>query len=82
MGKDNAAHVEVSREIAKRFNHLYGEVFPIPGVLLGDVPSLAGTDGQAKMSKSLNNAIFLSDDEKTVDKKVMSMFTDPKPDQC
>jgi tryptophanyl-tRNA synthetase len=77
VGKDNAAHVEVSREIAKRFNHLYGEVFPIPGVLVGDVPSLVGTDGQAKMSKSLNNAIFLSDDEKTVAKKVMNMFTDP-----
>jgi tryptophanyl-tRNA synthetase len=77
VGKDNAAHVEVTREIAKRFNHLYGEVFPIPDVLIGEVPSLVGTDGQAKMSKSLNNAIFLSDDEKTVDKKVMSMFTDP-----
>ncbi|MDP4264565.1 MAG: tryptophan--tRNA ligase [Bacteroidota bacterium] len=77
VGKDNAAHVEVSREIAKRFNHLYGEVFPIPDVLVGDVPSLVGTDGQAKMSKSLDNAIYLSDDEKTVDKKVMSMFTDP-----
>ena len=77
VGKDNAAHVEVTREIAKRFNHLYGDVFPVPEVLLGDVPSLVGTDGQAKMSKSLDNAIFLSDDEKTVDKKVRSMFTDP-----
>lgn len=77
VGKDNAAHVEVTREIAKRFNHLYGDVFPIPEVLVGDVPSLVGTDGQAKMSKSLNNAIFLSDDEKTVEKKVMSMYTDP-----
>jgi tryptophanyl-tRNA synthetase len=77
VGKDNAAHVEVTREIAKRFNHLYGEVFPVPDVLLGDVPSLVGTDGHAKMSKSLNNAIFLSDDKKTVEKKVMSMFTDP-----
>jgi len=77
VGKDNAAHVEVSREIAKRFNHLYGDVFPVPDVLVGDVPSLVGTDGQAKMSKSLNNAIFLSDDQKTVEIKVMSMFTDP-----
>lgn len=77
VGKDNAAHVEVTREIARRFNHLYGEVFPIPDVLIGDVPSLVGTDGQAKMSKSLNNTIYLSDDEKTVDKKVMGMFTDP-----
>jgi len=77
VGKDNAAHVEVSREIAKRFNHLYGDVFPVPDVLIGDVPSLVGTDGQAKMSKSLNNAIFLSDDEKAVEKKVKGMFTDP-----
>jgi tryptophanyl-tRNA synthetase len=77
VGKDNAAHVEVTREIARRFNHLYGEVFPIPEVMIGDVPTLVGTDGQAKMSKSLNNSIYLSDDEKTVDKKVMGMFTDP-----
>lgn len=78
IGKDNVAHVEVTREIAKRFNHLYGDVLPVPKPLIGDVASLIGTDGQSKMSKSLNNAIFLSDDEKTVDKKVMGMFTDPK----
>ncbi|MDA0711152.1 MAG: tryptophan--tRNA ligase [bacterium] len=77
VGKDNEAHVEVTREIARRFNNYYGEVFPIPEPLIGDVPSLVGTDGQAKMSKSLDNAIFLSDDEKTVHKKVRSMFTDP-----
>lgn len=77
VGKDNESHVEITREIARRFNYLYGEVFPVPDVLLGDVPTLVGTDGQGKMSKSLDNAIFLSDDEKTVNKKVMSMFTDP-----
>ena len=77
VGKDNEAHVEVTREIARRFNHYYGEVFPIPEPLIGDVPSLVGTDGQAKMSKSLDNAIFLSDDAKTVHKKVRSMYTDP-----
>ncbi|MCZ6634066.1 MAG: tryptophan--tRNA ligase [bacterium] len=77
VGKDNEAHVEVTREIARRFNHYYGEVFPIPDAMIGEVPSLVGTDGQAKMSKSLNNAIFLSDDEKTVNKKVRSMYTDP-----
>ncbi len=77
VGKDNESHVEVTREIARRFNYLYGEVFPIPDVLVGDVPSLIGIDGQAKMSKSLNNAIFLSDDEKTVNEKVRGMFTDP-----
>lgn len=77
VGKDNEAHVEVTREIARRFNNYYGEVFPIPEPLIGDVPTLVGTDGQAKMSKSLDNAIFLSDDEKAVQKKVRSMFTDP-----
>lgn len=77
VGKDNVAHVEITREIARRFNHLYGEVFPVPDVMVGDVPTLVGTDGSAKMSKSLNNAIFLSDDAKTVEKKVKSMYTDP-----
>jgi tryptophanyl-tRNA synthetase len=78
VGKDNEAHVEVTREIARRFNRLYDEVFPIPDVMLGEVPTLMGTDGQAKMSKSLDNAIFLSDDEDTVGRKVMSMYTDPR----
>src|SRR5919108_931145 len=62
VGKDNASHVEVTREIARRFNALYGEVFPIPELIHGDVPTLVGTDGQAKMSKSLGNTILLSDD--------------------
>jgi tryptophanyl-tRNA synthetase len=78
VGKDNEAHVEVTREIARRFNYLYGETFPIPEVLVAEQGSLVGTDGQAKMSKSIGNAIFLSDDEKTVTKKVMGMYTDPK----
>jgi tryptophanyl-tRNA synthetase len=78
VGKDNEAHVELTREIARRFNFLYGDVFPIPDVLVGDVPTLVGTDGSAKMSKSLGNAILLSDDAKTVEKKVAGMFTDPK----
>jgi tryptophanyl-tRNA synthetase len=77
VGKDNEAHVEVTREIARRFNYLYGEVFPIPDVLVSEVPSLIGTDGQAKMSKSLDNAIYLSDDAATVRRKVNSMYTDP-----
>ncbi|MBT3603260.1 MAG: tryptophan--tRNA ligase [Candidatus Latescibacteria bacterium] len=77
VGKDNEAHVEVTRDIARRFNNYYGDTFPIPEPLIGDVPSLVGTDGQAKMSKSLDNAIFLSDDAKTVQKRVRSMFTDP-----
>ena len=77
VGKDNESHVELTREIARRFNNSYGEVFPVPDVKIGDVPTLVGTDGRAKMSKSLGNAILLSDDEKTVEKKVMSMYTDP-----
>ncbi|HZG69768.1 MAG TPA: tryptophan--tRNA ligase, partial [Herpetosiphonaceae bacterium] len=77
VGKDNEAHVEITREIARRFNYLYGEVFPVPDVLVPEVGTLVGTDGQAKMSKSLNNAILLSDDAKTVEQKVRGMFTDP-----
>ncbi|TFG63388.1 MAG: tryptophan--tRNA ligase [Spirochaetales bacterium] len=78
VGKDNESHVEITREIARRFNIMYGEVFPIPDVMVGDVPTLVGTDGNAKMSKSLGNAILLSDDSKTVEKKVFGMYTDPK----
>jgi tryptophanyl-tRNA synthetase len=77
VGKDNVAHVEITREIARRFNYLYGEVFPVPDVMVGEVPTLVGTDGSAKMSKSLDNAIFLSDDAKAVEKKVRGMYTDP-----
>lgn len=77
VGKDQASHIEVTREIARRFNFLYGEVFPEPDALIGDVPTLLGTDGKAKMSKSLGNAILLSDDTKTVEQKVRGMYTDP-----
>jgi len=77
VGKDNLAHVEITREIARRFNRMYGEVFPIPEALVPETGTLVGTDGQAKMSKSLNNAIMISDDAKTVRKKVFSMYTDP-----
>lgn len=78
VGKDNIAHVEITREIARRFNFLYGETLPEPDGLVGEVPTLVGTDGQAKMSKSLGNAIFLSDSPKEVDKKVRGMYTDPQ----
>jgi tryptophanyl-tRNA synthetase len=77
VGKDQASHVEVTREIARRFNFLYGEVFPEPEALIGEVPTLVGTDNKAKMSKSLGNAILLSDDAETVRQKVMNMYTDP-----
>jgi tryptophanyl-tRNA synthetase len=77
VGKDQASHLELTREIARRFNYLYGDVFPEPDTLIGAVPTLVGTDGQGKMSKSLGNAIMLSDDSKTVYQKVMNMYTDP-----
>jgi len=75
VGADNRANVELAREMARRFNHMYGEVFPIPA--LQDEATLVGTDGQAKMSKSLNNAIFISDEAASVERKAMGMFTDP-----
>src|SRR3989338_1281586 len=77
VGKDQKAHVEFARDIAKKFNDLYGEVFILPEPLIGEVPTLPGTDGQTKMGKSLGNAIFLTDSPQEVEKKVMSMFTDP-----
>jgi len=77
VGKDNESHVEVTREIAKRFNYLYGEVFPLPKTITSEVSTLVGTDGQSKMSKSLGNTIFLSDSADEVKKKVRKMYTDP-----
>ena len=77
VGRDQESHVEVTKEIARDFNKIYGEVFPIPKALLGDGGTLVGTDGQAKMSKSVGNCIYLSDDEDTVNKKVKGMYTDP-----
>jgi tryptophanyl-tRNA synthetase len=77
VGKDNEAHVELAREIARRFNGLYGEIFPIPEVMT-EGPALVGTDGEGKMSKSRGNAILLSDDAETVSRKVMGMYTDPR----
>lgn len=78
VGKDQESHVEVTREIAETFNKTYGKIFPIPTALIGDVPTLVGTDGQNKMSKSIGNCIYLSDDSVAVKQKVMSMYTDPK----
>ena len=77
VGRDNVAHVEVTREIARRFNHLYGDVFPVPDLVSAETPTLVGTDGRAKMSKSLGNTITLSDTPAEVRKKVMGMYTDP-----
>jgi len=78
VGKDNVAHVEITRELARQLNTAYGQVFPEPEPLLSDVPALVGTDNRGKMSKSAGNAIFLSDDEQSVRAKVGAMFTDPK----
>jgi tryptophanyl-tRNA synthetase len=71
------SHIELTREIARRFNQLYGQVFPEPEGLVGRIPLLPGTDGSPKMSKSIGNLIYLSDDAETVRKRVMSMYTDP-----
>ncbi len=75
VGEDQLPHIEMTREMARRFNRQFKEVFPEPEGLVGRVPRLVGVDGQAKMSKSLNNAIYLKDDAKTVTQKVMGMFT-------
>jgi len=77
VGKDNYGFVEVTRELARRFNGRYGEVFPVPEIIRSDTPLLIGTDGKAKMSKSLGNGVALEDDAATVRKKVMGMYTDP-----
>jgi tryptophanyl-tRNA synthetase len=77
VGEDQLPHIEMTREVARKFNRDFGEVFPEPDPLVGRVPRLVGIDGQAKMSKSLNNAIYLKDDAETVRRKVMSMYTDP-----
>ncbi len=78
VGEDQLPHIELTRKIARKFNKIYKNIFPIPKAIIGRVPRLPGIDGNFKMSKSLDNAIYLSDDEKTVVKKVMKMYTDPK----
>ncbi len=77
VGADQVAHIEITRDIAEKFNRLYAEVFPIPEALLTETPRIPGMDGR-KMSKSYGNAIYLSDDEETVSKKVMKYITDPQ----
>lgn len=77
VGKDQESHIELTREIAADFNKNFNETFPLPKSLIGEGGTLIGTDGQAKMSKSLDNCIYLNDDEATVIKKVRSMYTDP-----
>lgn len=76
VGADQVAHLEISREIVRRFNHRFRNVFPEPHPLLTDTSALPGLDGR-KMSKSYNNTIELSDPPETAQKKVMQMLTDP-----
>src|SRR6266571_2032510 len=76
VGEDQVSHVELTREIARRFNGFYGAVFPEPQVLLTRAPRLPGTDGR-KMSKSYKNAVYLSDSPEVVSKKLATMITDP-----
>ena len=77
VGVDQAPHVEITREIARRFNHFYGDVFPEPATILTETPKILGTD-RRKMSKSYGNAIFLSDSPEEITKKVSGMITDPQ----
>ena len=76
VGEDQAPHIEISREIVRRFNNFYGEVFPEPATLLTPVPRTPGTDGR-KMSKSYGNAIYLKDSEAEIRSKLKTMVTDP-----
>ena len=76
VGEDQAPHLELSRKIVRRFNDLYSPVLVEPQIMLSDCPRLVGLDGNAKMGKSLGNAIYLSDDRETVHKKVMNALTD------
>ncbi|HVO22873.1 MAG TPA: tryptophan--tRNA ligase [Candidatus Margulisiibacteriota bacterium] len=77
VGVDQAPHIELTREIARRFNNYYGDVFPEPEALLTEVAKVPGTDGR-KMSKSYNNAVFLSDPPEEIDAKLSRMMTDPR----
>jgi tryptophanyl-tRNA synthetase len=79
VGRDQAAHLELSREITRRFNRLYGNVFPEPQIVLNpDAPLVKGTDGKAKMSKSLSNIVGVTNEPDVIRKQVLSMVTDVK----
>jgi tryptophanyl-tRNA synthetase len=77
VGVDQVPHVEITREIARRFNYLYGTVFPEPDAILTQTPKILGLD-RRKMSKSYDNAIYLSDNPDQIQTKVMQMITDPQ----
>jgi tryptophanyl-tRNA synthetase len=78
VGIDQVPHIEIMREIARRFNRLYGDTFPEPQPLLTETPMIYGTDGQQKMSKSLDNHIELAATEEETIKRVRTMVTDPQ----
>ncbi len=79
VGRDQAAHLELTREITRRFNRIYGDVFPEPQLVLNpDAPLIKGTDGKAKMSKSLNNIVGVTDEPDVIRKQVHSMVTDTR----
>ncbi len=77
VGEDQLSHVELARELSRRFNSLYGYTITEPEPLISKFSRLVGIDGKSKMSKSLNNCIYLIDNQEEVNKKVMKMFTDP-----
>lgn len=77
VGEDQVPHLELTREIARKFNSTYGDVFNEPAPLVGRIKRLVGLDGDAKMSKSLDNTIYLSEPTESLHKKVKSMYTDP-----
>ena len=77
VGEDQAYHLELAREIVRRFNRLFKPIFPEPQIILSKVPKLLGTDGR-KMSKSYNNAIYLKDSLETIRKRISTMMTDTK----
>jgi len=76
VGKDQAAHLELAREIVRSFNSRYGDVFPEPQAVFSDAPIVKGTDGSNKMSKSLGNVIEIFADEDVIRRQIMSMVTD------
>lgn len=78
VGEDQLPVIEQTNELGRKFNSIYGEFFPEVKAVISDTPRLVGIDGNAKASKSLNNAIYLSDSDEEITKKVMSMYTDPE----
>ena len=77
VGEDQVPHIEQTREIVRKFNSIYGEIFPEPEALVGQTGRLVGLDNNAKMSKSLGNCIFLKETSEDLKTKIMSMYTDP-----